>query len=324
MSNIWVDNVDKAVIALQGQIEQLKKKADEVIPSPMEVKPLPKVASSSFTSAHAWKVNAGYFHSSLEPTTVDEVERLHAQALELLIKDLEAMKAVHEANIPAIENNKKIHEKVTIIMRDMLKIPSSYSTYEFKTNRSSKKTETKHSAGYLGDLSRNIKTDDGYTYTVSQVERYKETFAQIANSLKSKIIAAQREKEKEEKNKKAIQVLARLQVKYSLHEDSDWADVLAALDDKCKYFALARALEDQRGDWSCGFDRVQCAVDAFVVETEEDKEIFESLHELAYDEDLCDGRAFRDCEWNYSALYGKADENVLADYKTLSEYYNRY
>ncbi|MNQ66527.1 hypothetical protein D3C85_810190 [compost metagenome] len=208
-------------------------------------------------------------------------------------------------------------------MRDMLKIPSGYSTYEFKTNRSSKKTETRHTAGYLGDLSRNIKTDDGYTYTASQVERYKETFTQIANNLKQKIRAVQAEKEKEEKNKKSVQVLARMQVKYGLNEHSMWEDVLEALDSKDKYFMLARAMEDTRGDWSEGFGRVEWAINKFVVESPEDKEIEDNISTFL-DGEYEDGRCFRDCEWNYSVLYGKAAAEVLKDYETLSEYYSKY
>lgn len=320
----WVKNVDEAYTALGGQIEVLKKKADEAFPKPMKVEVLPKAASSKFTSTYNWKIDGGYWSSSREPNTVEEVRRLLKQANELYAQDLENMKAAHEANLTAIENNLKIHEKVTLLMQDTLGIPSSYTTSEYKTSRSRNKTTIKHSAGYFGDLTRNIKTSDSYDYTTSQMKSYPSTFSRIADQFIVNINKEKAEKEKEEKAKKSVQALARMQVKYGLDENSDWTDVLEALDSKCKYFALARALEDQRGDWSEGFDRVQCAVDSFVVETPEDQEIFDSLYELAYDEDLCDGRVFRDAEYNYDVLYGFSSEEIIKDYNTLKEYYNKY
>lgn len=319
----WVDDVDKAYKTLGNQIEHLKKKADESFPKPMEVKTLPKCASTEFASAYAWKIKGGYYSSTREPNTIEEVDRLLKQANDLLVQDLENLKTVHETNLPAIENNLKIHEKVTLLMRDVLGV-RSYSTSEYKTSRSRKATTTTHQPGYIGDLSRTVKTSDSYDYTVSQMKYYPQKFTEIANQLKAKINKEIAEKAKVEKDKKSVQALARMQVKYGLDENSDWSDVLEALDNKCKYFALARALEDQRGDWSEGFDRVQCGVEAFKVETPEDQEIFDSLYELAYDEDLCDGRTFRDCEWSYSVLYGKADVEVVEDYQALQEYYSKW
>lgn len=317
------DDVDKAYKTLGGQIEYLKKKADEAFPKPMEVKALPKCASTAFTSSFNWKIKGGYYSSDREPNTIEEVDNLLKNANELLTKDLENLKSVHESNIPAIENNLKIHEKVTLLMRDVLGV-RSYSTSEYKSSRSRKPTTTTHQPGYIGDLSRTVKTSDSYDYTVSQLKYYPQKFAEIANQLKAKINQVEAEKRKTEQAKKEVLAKARLQVKYGLTEDSDWTDVLEALDSKCKYFALARALEDQRNDWSEGFDCVQYAVDSFKVETPEDQEIYDSLYELAYDEDLCDGRTFRDCEWNYSALYGKVDSDLMKDYATLQEYYSKW
>lgn len=319
----WVKDVDEAYKALGGQIEYLKKKADEVFPKPMEVKTLPKCASTEFISPFNWKIKGGFYSINRDPNTIEEVDNLLKNANELLAKDLENLKSVHEANIPAIENNLKIHEKVTLLMRDVLGV-RSYTTSEYKTSRSRKATTTTHQPGYVGDLSRTVKTSDSYDYTLSQMKYYPQKFAEIASQLKAKINQAEAEKRKTEQAKKEVLAKARLQVKYGLDENSDWSDVLEALDSKCKYFSLARALEDQRNDWSEGFDRVQYAVDSFVVETQEDQEIFDELHELAYDEDLCDGRTFRDCQWNYSALYAKVDPEILKDYEALQEYYSKY
>ena len=116
---------------------------------------------------------------------------------------------------------------------------------------------------------------------------------------------------------------ARLQVKYNLTEDSDWGEVLEALDKKDKYFMLARAMNDVRNDWNDGFGRVEWAISRFDVETEEDKEIEAEINQILESEEE-DGRIFRDCAYNYNELYAKANPEILQDYETLNEYYDIY
>lgn len=318
----WVDTVDKAFDALKVQVGVLKKKADDAFPPPMKINDLPRAESSKWTVTHGWKIEGGYWSSSREPNSVEEVDKLLEKALGALTDDIQNLKDAHETNVPAIENNLKIHEKVTLLMRDTLKIPSGYSTYEYKSTRSRSKTETRHIAGYIGDLQRNVKTSDGYEQKLRDLNTYPETFKRIANDLKGKIRSAEAEAEKAEKAKKEVLAKARLQVKYGLTEDSDWSDVLDTLDSKCKYFKLARAMEDTRNDWNDGYGRVQYAIASFSVETPEDQEIYDEIFELAHEYEDVDGRIFRDCPHNYSVLYGKVDAELMSDYNTLKEYYD--
>lgn len=321
MGNTWVDNIDKAVEALKYHIEGLKVKAESNIPAVAKLNKLTLPSICNKTIDNLFKVGSGYWERS--PETVEQVDTRLAALKAQMEADKSKLAEESKANDPLIENNKSIHTKIQQIMKD-LGVPNQYSRSYYKTANSRKQTVETSPAGYLGDLTRNVPVgDDRFTYSQKIESQWKYIEAH-ANKLKAEFRAKEVEKAKAEKNKKSVQALARLQLKYGLDEDSEWSDVLEALDKADKYFALARALEDQRGDWSEGFDRVQYAVDAFVVETEEDKEIFESLHELAYDEDLCDGRTFRDCEWNYSVLYGKVSEELLKDYETIQEYYEKY
>lgn len=318
----WVDSVDKAFDTLKAQVEVLKKKADDAFPSPMKINDLPRADSSKWTVARGWKIEGGCWSSTREPNTVEEVDNLLQKALSVLTDDIQKLKDSHEVNVPAIENNLKIHEKVSLLMRETLKIPSGYRTYEYKSSRSRNKTETRHTAGYIGDLQRNVKTSDGYEQKLRDLNSYPETFKRIANDLKGKIRSVEAEKAKAEKAKKEVLAKARLQVKYGLTEDSDWSDVLDILDSKCKYFKLARAMEDTRNDWNEGYGRVQYAISSFSVETPEDQEIYDEIFELAHEYEDIDGRIFRDCTHNYSALYGKVDAELMSDYNTLKEYYD--
>lgn len=320
MSSMWVDNIDKSVEALVEHIEKLKVRANDVIPKPMKINKItsPSIASKSVQSQ--FKIGLSYYERDCE--TIEQVD----QRLEILKHQHKADKELIEkeakSNIEAIENNKKVVAKITQIMQD-IGIPNQYTTSYFKTNRSRTKTTETHKAGYLGDLSRNIATMDDSAMMIRKADEALAACVRYADQLKQKIHQEQQAKEKVEKDKKAVQVLARLQVKYGLDENSYWTDVLDALDKKDKYFMLARAMEDTRGDWSEGFWRVEDAISQFVVETEEDKEIEADVSSYL-DGEYEDGRCFRDCEYSYSVLYGKVDADLLKDYETLQEYYSKY
>lgn len=317
----YVKNIDEAFDFVKGLMTALEKKAESNIPSVMKMNKITMPSVANTYAANAFKYGSSYYER--DPKTIEEVESKLSSLLEKA--EVERLKVVaeHEANLPAIENNQKVREKITQIMKD-IGIPSNYSTSEFKTQRSRTKTTTTHAAGYIGDLQRNIPVSDESERMLTLIKSAVDSFKRHADTLKANIRKELREAEKTEKAKKEVLAKARLQVKYNLDEDFEWSDVLEVLDNKDKYFKLARAMEETRNDWNDGYGRVQYAISGFQVETEEDKEIFESIHELAYESEDIDGRVFRDCEFNYSFLYGKVSEEILNDYETLKSYYEVY
>ncbi len=317
----YIKNVDEAFDFVKGLMTALEKKAESNIPSVMKLNKITMPSVANTYAANAFKYGSSYYER--DPKTIEEVDTKLTQLLEKA--EVERLKVVseHEANLPAIENNQKVREKITQIMKD-IGIPNNYSTSEFKTQRSRTKTTTTHSAGYLGDLQRNVPVSDESERMLTLIKSAVDSLRRHADTLKTNIRKELQEVEKTEKVKQEILAKARLQVKYNLDEDFEWSDVLDVLDKKDKYFMLARSMEDTRNDWNDGYGRVQYAISAFEVETEEDKEIFESIHELAYESEDIDGRVFRDCEFNYSFLYAKVSEEILNDYETLKSYYEVY
>lgn len=317
----YVKTADEAFDFVKGLMTALEKKAESNIPSVMKMNKITIPSVANTYAANAFKYGGSYYER--DPKTIEEVESKLSQLLEKV--EVERLKVVaeHEANLPAIENNQKVREKITQIMKD-IGIPSNYSTSEFKTQRSRTKTTTTHAAGYIGDLQRNIPVSDESERMLTLIKSAVDSFKRHADTLKANIRKELQEAEKTEKAKKEVLAKARLQVKYNLTEDFEWSDVLEVLDNKDKYFKLARAMEETRNDWNDGYGRVQYAISGFEVDTEEDKEIFESIHELAYESEDIDGRVFRDCEYNYSFLYGKVSEEILNDYETLKSYYEVY
>lgn len=317
----YVKTVDEAFEFVKGLMTALEKKAESNIPSVMKLNKITMPSVANTYAGNAFKYGSSYYER--DPKTIEEVDTRLTQLLAKAEQERAKVLEEHQANIPAIENNQKVREKITQIMKD-IGIPNNYSTSEFKTQRSRTKTTTTHAAGYIGDLQRNIPVSDEKERMLTLIKSAEDSFKRTADTLKAAIRKELQEAEKTEKAKKEILAKARLQVKYNLDEDFEWSDVLDVLDKKDKYFMLARAMEDTRNDWNDGYGRVQYAISAFEAETEEDKEIFESIHELAYESEDVDGRVFRDCEYNYSVLYGKVDAEILSDYETLKTYYEVY
>lgn len=320
----YVKNVDEAFDFVKGLMTALEKKAESNIPSVMKLNKITMPSVANTYVANAFKYGSSYYER--DPKTIDEVESKLSQLLEKA--EVERLKVVaeHEANLPAIENNQRVREKISQIMKD-IGIPNNYSTFEFKTQRSRTKTTTTHSAGYLGDLQRNVPVSDESERMLTLIKSAEDSFKRHADTLKGTIRKELQEAEKTEKAKKEVLAKARLQVKYGLDEDSDWSDVLEALDSKDKYFMLARAGEETRGYWGEGFGKVEWALSKFFVETEEDKEIEKLYSEILEDYsngDCEDGRIFRDNAYCYSTLYGKVSEELLKDYETLKEFYEVY
>lgn len=317
----YVKNVDEAFDFVKGLMTALEKKAESNIASVMKLNKITMPSVANTYAANAFKYGSSYYER--DPKTIEEVESKLSSLLEKA--EVERLKVVaeHEANLPAIENNQKVRDKITQIMKD-IGIPNNYSTSEFKTQRSRTKTTTTHSAGYLGDLQRNVPVSDESERMLTLIKSAVDSFKRHADTLKANIRKELQEAEKTEKAKKEILAKARLQVKYNLDEDFVWSDVLEVLDKKDKYFMLARAMEDTRNDWNDGYGRVQYAIARFEVTSEEDREIFDEIHDLANDYEDIDGRIFRDCEFNYSFLYGKVSEEILNDYETLKSYYEVY
>lgn len=320
----WVDDIDKSVAALQTQIQKLKVKAEDNIPSVMK---LNKITSPSIYNKHIqskFKIGSSYYER--DPDTIEQVDSKLLQLRTQAANDKALVEKEALSNVEAISNNKKVVEKITQIMTD-LGIPRQWSKSYFKTANSRKQTTETTTAGYLGDLSRNVPTSDDSSVKLNQIKTTVESIERYAETLKQKIRQAQNEKDKAEKAKKEFLAKARLQVKYSLSEHSDWYDVLDSLDKKDKYFMLARAGEETRGNWSERFGKVENALDKFIVLTEEDKEIDQEYEEILdqHNQGDCeDGRVFRDCEFNYSVLYAKVDQDLMTDYETLKEYYEVY
>lgn len=231
---------------------------------------------------------------------------------------LEAAKVQHEANIPAIENNKLIADGISKLM-DKFGIYDSWKTTEYKSYRSKPK-ETTHSQQWSGAVNRYIKTNDEFSSIERQCNSHKETVEKWRTEKLKELVKLQQLAEQELKQKQATMELARFQVKYDLPADSDWNDLLELVLEKNKYLHLAHYLEKNRNDWSDGYWCAKTGLTRFLIESEQDQQINDDI-QRHIDDWGGDGRCFRDTTWSYDVIYGLVeDETLMADYQTIQNY----
>lgn len=312
-----INSVDEAFNFVKNKLELAEKRANDTFPSIQKLNDIKNAPITNVGISNAFTFS-NYYSSYNKMTSVEQINKKLEEYKLMLEANIAAIEEAHKTNLAAIENNKLVKEKVAFVM-GQIGMPTTYSKTYYKTNRSRTPTTETVRAGWFDDVQR-ITVSDGYEAKISAAKQAFESLKKKAAQEIEELRKQEQIKEKEEKAKKEVLAKARLQVKYGLTEDSDWDEVLEALDKKDKYFMLARAMNDVRNDWNDGFGRVEWALGKFVVETEEDKEIEADIQScLDYEED--DGRIFRDTTYNYSVLYAKVDEDLMKDYETLKEYY---
>ncbi|UJH75023.1 hypothetical protein L0U95_24100 (plasmid) [Burkholderia cenocepacia] len=225
--------------------------------------------------------------------------------------------ATHEENLEAIERNKGTADRVRAFM-DEIGMPKTWSERDTKSRARFPKNIT-HDAGWVSDIMRFIKTDDGFAYATSTYERLKRDYDAYAATAARETEQAQQQRQRaaeaEREARKANIELARIVLRYELDDESTWDDVLDALRAKDQRIDLALAMLATRGDWSEGPYRVRDAIDRFSIVTDEDKEIANDV--IACLCEFEDGRVFRDTTWNYDRIMASvADQQLATDAMT--------
>lgn len=222
--------------------------------------------------------------------------------------------AIHEKNLPAIENNKLIAAQI-IALNEAIGMPKRWSERD-RNSRSRYIKTIGHDAGYLTDISREVKTDDGFQSATLTYERMLKTYQEYAEQGKreaeAEVRRAEREKQALIDKRKADIELAAMLLRYELPLDASWSDVLENLRARHQRLDLAVAMAHTRGDWSEGPYRVRGAMDRFTIRDNEDKDIANDV--LGCMDDFEDGRVFRDTTWNYTRLFDSVeDKQLVAD-----------
>ena len=301
---------------LDGEIE-IQKREDQRVKmtgdlSSMEIMPIKKIEVERLKYIPDGYDERYSKYGTFEGYQIDNVVREATNHVERILKSAETQ---HEVNVEAIKNNVAIVEGIKKMM-EKFGIRSTYSTYEYKSRRSSKQTETKHYAGYLGDLNRDIKTNDGFSTIQNECNSFKEKLEKWRLSEMKRIEQEQAKIKNEEVIATANRELMKLIVKYDLPATSTKDDVVDHIISKDKYLYLAHYMEKNRGDWNDGYSYAEEGLDNFTVETDIDSEIYDCVQNEIDNWDG-DGRCFRDCAYSYNVVFGYADSELYVDYNKL-------
>jgi hypothetical protein len=262
----------------------------------------------------------------LKYSSIENLIEIRDKALKTLDEIFEEDKKIYQQNVQIAAENKQIYDRIAKIMinigvPDKIRIPDPKS----RSYRSTKYID--QPAGYIADLNKvcNLYTSslDSYSYTAKK-KTVSEFYDKIINEKKAAEQKRKQEQAIEEKN----QLEAVIKVKYGMPYVYEENQILADLLDKNKYLSLAHWLSMNRGDWSDGCDYAETGIANFVVVTDEDRKIFETIMEIINNwGDHGDGRVFRDCEWSYSVLFAMAEEQnkeLYEDYQNLMKYSSNY
>lgn len=109
------------------------------------------------------------------------VEQTCAEAAAHIEKLFAESKAIHEKNLPALENNKLLHALVSLFMTE-IGIKGSWQEKKVTGRMRAKTTWIKHDAGWIGDMNRDISIMDYFYYAEStyrdqlkRIESYRAT-----------------------------------------------------------------------------------------------------------------------------------------------------
>lgn len=236
-----LDALKQVTSQLESEINLLCSKLDESIPKPKEYVKYPQPSSYSvgggsinnhtqymFTFKNGWG-------NEIEPT-LDQLTARKQEIYNLLDKYAKDCEPITEENKLIEEHNSIIYRKVKNIMQE-LGIRDTYTTSEFKTSRSSKKTTITHTAGYVGDLNRLLGYNPKPTVNVELVKRNVDEYF---NKKQKEATEKQRQLELEQKKKTELHELALLRAKYTPDDaESSKYDIREKILEKNKYLMLA-------------------------------------------------------------------------------------
>lgn len=310
---------------LEVEISQLQSKVDETIPKPKKYIPYPKTDSYKIYDNITIGNSSSYFFIfknywgtvNDKDITVDMLEERWKHIKQVAAKYEADCKIVSQANLEIIAHNNTVRDKITSIMKE-LGVPDTYYTKEYKTNRSTKLTETRHYAGYKGDLDRLMPAEKKPLDAASLLSSLQRTYEEKLRAARDIANKAEAEKVKVTQ----LHELALLRAKYT--PDNPISDVHTIRDiilSKDKYLMLGYWLMRNREDWNDGYSYAEVGISQFKIENTEDAEIHASLTEIinsGYEEGDIDGRVFRDCEYSYGYLFAKVtDKSLLKDYEKI-------
>ena len=240
---MFVSDIDKALEAMKIQIEALKKKADDTIPTVQKLITHKNPWDlQGVTTKQIFNLNRGWSNWE-EFSTANEFQMKLLNVMQSYKAAMDAHKLQEHVNKDAIENNKKVVEKVTSIMR-FIGVPGTYTTSEYKTSRSRKPTTTTHQAGWLQDVRRSVPTSDNWVAVKCEMESKMREIELYAKNKITELASAEKEADRIAAEKAVINYATTLKIKHNLDYSLGSEEVLKVIgDEEVEYEKLKELLD---------------------------------------------------------------------------------
>lgn len=311
--NIINQSIDLIISEYEAQIAKLKARADDSIPViKTDIGQCDKITGDLYCDISRYEdCRNSYYSSKRSP---DEVFKYVSDLLDGKIKLIEEL---HAKNIPSIENNKIVREKLEKLLKS-IGIPDSIRERDTKSRARFPKYIS-ISAGYKKDIA-SIVISDGYESTLDSVKRKREQLKTWVDTKKLVVQKEKEEKEKKELEVKRIRQFGMIASRYGLTENDTENDLLDKILEKDKYLRLGHYLLKNREDWNDGYSYAECGLGGFNIESEEDKLIAADIQEAINNWDG-DGRVFRDGYGSYDHCFSLIkDEQLYKDYQLVKSW----
>jgi len=245
----------------------------------------------------------------LYPTYLDPRSDLQRKEYEEIYKN---NLKTEEHNKPIIEHNQKLGNKI-------IKTLLGCGLPQDKNVERRGKT-VRVEAQWLQEFRSQLRLFTVCEYSFKDTwNNYEKARQQILDTKNSEVAVA--EKKRNEKERETQIAIAVAYACYVLKLDpavyNTINKIVEHIETMDKYFNLAIAMEETRGDWSEGFGRVEEALGSFKIENKVDRKIYDDINECCNGEER-DGRIFRDCEWNYDKIYALANPELVELYIKLN------
>ena len=313
--NIINQSIDSIISNYEKQIAELKARADDSIPVIKDdIEQCSKITGDLYCDISSYENRDTYYSSKRSP---DEVFKYVSDLLDGKVKLVEEL---HAKNIPSIENNKIVRDKLEKLLKS-IGIPDSIRERDYKSRARFPKYISVP-AGYKKDIV-NIVVSDGYEGTLNDIQRKRE---QLKTWVDAKKLVVQKEKEENEKKElevKRIRQFGIVASRYGLTENDSERDLLDVILEKDKYLRLGHYLLKNREDWNDGYSYAENGLNGFIVESDEDGLIAADIQDCIDNWDF-DGRIFRDCVYNYDHCFSLVkDEQLYKDYQLVKSWVDK-
>jgi len=149
------------------------------------------------------------------------IDKICSNATNHLTEITQQVEKTHTNNIEKLKINNKIKNHILTLF-EQIGITAEYSTFDYKTTRSRKRTETKHYAGFTNDLTRTCDTDDGYEYALERLKKFKWDIESYRKTETEKVSIAKKRKESELLKQKSVNDAIIILNKYNQQINDDY------------------------------------------------------------------------------------------------------